>query len=136
MYLFLRMKRSTVHLPGTDSGKYLDVFLNMHLLFTNLIEYVRQKTKKIFCSILNRRSKINVKNKLVLNKVALRSILIYCCPAWPNCAFTHKEKTQIMQNKYLKAIFNLQWYSSTRSIHELAEIDLFNELVVNLSEFF
>jgi hypothetical protein len=41
-----------------------------------------------------------------------------------------------MQNKYLKTIFNLPWYSSTQSVHELAEIDLISELVVSLSQIF
>jgi hypothetical protein len=125
--------------PWSDSVKYLGVFLDKKLLFANHIEYVLLKTEKmfrIFYSILNRRSRMNTKNKLVLYKVALRSILIYCCPAWANCALTHKKKIQIMQNKYLKTIFNLPWYSSTRSVHELAEIDLISELVVSLSEKF
>jgi hypothetical protein len=41
-----------------------------------------------------------------------------------------------MQNKYLKTIFNLPWYSSTQSVHELAEINLISELVVSLLEKF
>jgi hypothetical protein len=136
-YIYFSKRRSPRYFSSTDldvcgstvpwsvSGRYLGVFLDKKLLFANHIEYVLLKTEKmfrIFYSILNRKSKR--KNKLDLYKVALRSISIYCCPAWANCALTHKKKIQIMQNKYLKTIFNLPWYSSTQSVHELAEIDL------------
>jgi hypothetical protein len=80
-------------------------FWTSSCFFANHIEYVLPKTERmfrIFYSLLNRKSKMNTKNKLVLYKVALRSILIYFCPSWTNCVLTHKKKIQIMQNKYLK----------------------------------
>jgi hypothetical protein len=97
----------------------------------------RQKEcSEFFYSILNRKSKMNTKNKFVLYKVALRSILIYFCPSWTNCVLPHKKKIQIMQNKYLKTIFNVPWCSSIQSVHELAEIDLNSKLVASLPKKF
>lgn len=146
--IFFSKRRSPRYLPTTDLNirnsniawsdnvKYLGVVLDRKLLFSSHIEYVLQKTEKmfkIFYSILNRRSRMNLKNKLILYKVALRSILLYCCPVWTNCAFTHRKRIQVMQNKFLKTILNLPWYTSTQEVHELAEVLPISELVEEIS---
>jgi endonuclease/exonuclease/phosphatase family metal-dependent hydrolase len=130
----LIIRNSTI--AWSDDVKYLGVIMDKKLLFSRHIDYTLQKTEKmfkIFYSILNRRSRMIVKNKLTLYKVALRSILIYCCPVWKTCALTHRNKIQIMQNKFLKTILNLPWYTSTQEVHELAEILPINELVDEIS---
>jgi hypothetical protein len=119
-------------IPWSDEVKYLGVLLDKKLLFRNHIQYSIEKTQKmfkIFYSILNRRSKMNVKNKIILYKVALRPILMYCCPIWSKCALTHRNKIQIIQNKFLKTILNLPWYFSTRELHELAKIETIDEFI-------
>jgi hypothetical protein len=79
---------------------------------------------------------MNIKNKLVLYKVALRSILIYYSPVCANCALSHKNRVQVMQNKFLKTILNLPWHHSTREVRKMAEIELINDLVTSLTETF
>jgi hypothetical protein len=142
--IFFTKRRSPFYLPTTDLNicgsnipwsnevKYLGVVLDKKLLFRNHIEYSMEKTQKmfrVFYSLLNRRSKMNMKNKIILYKVALRSILMYCCPIWSHCAITHKKKIQVMQNKVLKTILNLPWYFSTRELHELASCETVDEFV-------
>jgi hypothetical protein len=149
--IYFTKRRSPRYLPQTDlricgsdvpwsaDVKYLGVILDRKLLFRSHIEYALEKTGKmfrIFYSMLNRKSRMNTKNKLVLYKVALRSILIYCCPVWANCALSHKNRVQIMQNKFLKTILNLPWHHSTREVHEMAEIELINDRVASLTDKF
>jgi hypothetical protein len=132
------MPNSALNVCGSDVAwssnvKYLGVVLDKKLLFKNHIDYSIEKTQRmfrIFYSILNRRSTMNTKNKTILYKVCLRTILLYCCPVWADCACTHKKKIQVIQNKFLKTIYNLPWHFSTGELHNLAEIDLVEDLII------
>ena len=56
--------------------------------------------------LLNRKSKLSIKNKLLLYNLCIRPILTYGCVVWNDCAKTHMKRVQIIQNKNLKIIFN------------------------------
>ena len=82
--------------------------------------------------MLNRKSELNVKNKLLLYKAVIRPIFTYGCPAYREIAATHVKKLQILQNKSLKLIFDKPWFERTDDIHKEAEIlkvkEYFNHL--------
>ena len=93
--------------------KYLGVTLDKRLTFKKHIENrILSATKTSLClySFTSRKSKINLKNKLLLYKQILRPIFLYAYP-------THLKKIQVFQNKFLKRILNLPLWHSTSDIH-------------------
>lgn len=107
--------------------KYLGLTLDKTLTFSKHVNNSIEKTLKfiaILYPLINRKSELNTANKLLLYKSVLRSILLYACPVWNNCADCHIKKLQIIQNKCLKIIFKLPYHFSTRELHKIANIPL------------
>lgn len=59
---------------------------------------------------INRKSKLNTDNKLLIVKVIFHAILFYAAPAWQEVSACHVKKLQVCQNKLLKMIYNLPWH--------------------------
>ena len=88
---------------------------------------------KILFPLLNRKSNLNVKNKLLLYKVVIRPIFMYGCPAYRDIAATNIKRLQILQNKTLKLIFDKPWYERTDDIHEEADVLKIKEYLDHLN---
>ena len=102
------------------------------MTFKQHINYVVDKTNKvirILYPLINKNSKLNIKNKLLLYKVALRPVFTYGCQILHDIARTHLKKLQVLQNKALKMILNMPWSTSTTFLHELANIETIQEFV-------
>jgi len=63
-------------------------------------------TLSMLFSILNRKSTLEKKCSLLIQKQILRPLITYACPIWGKCALTHLKKLQIFQNKILRIITN------------------------------
>lgn len=103
------------------SIKYLGVILDSKLTFKehvlNACEKATRCGRALF-PLLNRKSKLNLKNKLMLYRMCIRPIMTYACQAWyRKTAACHIKKLQIIQNKNLKIIHNLGWRHSTHHLH-------------------
>ena len=113
-----------------QSVKYLGVILDKTLTFRHHIEYVIEKMNKIIhimYPLLNRSSKLNVKNKMLLYKLAIRPVLTYASPVFSDIAECHTKKLQIAQNKVLRMILDLPMYTSINTLHELANVSLIKD---------
>jgi hypothetical protein len=114
-------------IPWSTEVKYLGVTLDKRLTFASHTARSIEKSEKAFrilYSFFNRKSKLSVQNKLLLYKACIRSILCYGVETWYHCAYTHKKKLQIIQNKCLKIIMNRNWRYSTAALHEETNIPL------------
>lgn len=141
-------KRRTRELPDTafslnntnieweNTAKYLGVVIDKKLTFRNHIEHVVGKTQnaiKMLYPLINRKSKLSVENKILIFKAALRPIYTYACPIFADIAKTHLMKLQRIQNKILKMILNLPWYTPTQDIHQTNNIEMVNDFIQKLS---
>lgn len=148
---FFTKKKSDRYLPSssvmvlnnpikwTNSLKYLGVFLDKTLTFKNQFEYVTGriiKYIKILYPLINRKSKLNVKNKILIFKTIFQSIMLYACPVWSNCADCHKNKLQIIQNKCLKIILKLPYYYPTTSVHKIANVPMIDQQIKKVTKTF
>ena len=82
-----------------DKIKYLGITLDKYLTYKAHDD--EATSKAIWCGralypLLNRKSRLSEKNKLLLYKVCMRPLLSYGCP--------YKKRLQIIQNKNLKII--------------------------------
>ena len=95
-----------------DKIKYLGITLDKYLTYKAHDD--EATSKAIWCGralypLLNRKSRLSEKNKLLLYKVCMRPLLSYGCP--------YKKRLQIIQNKNLKIIHNLPFRYSTSDLH-------------------
>lgn len=107
--------------------KYLGVMIDRKLTMSPHIDYVIGKTQRairLLYPLISRNSKLNVHNKLLLFKLALRPIYTYACPIVITAAKTHISKLQRLQNKLLKMIRNLPWYTRTSEVHDAANVEM------------
>lgn len=104
-----------------NSVKYLGMIFDKKLNFKDHIDHITVKAIKCgraLYPLLNRKSALNLKNKIMLYKMCIRPIMTYSCQAWfPKIAKSHIKKLQIIQNKNLKIIHNLNWRFPTDRLH-------------------
>jgi Reverse transcriptase (RNA-dependent DNA polymerase) len=115
---------------------YLGITLDSKLTFASHIKTTCVKASNCLKSLfplLNRKSRLSLKNKNLLFKSIIRPILSYGAPIWKHSAWTHRKKLQIIQNKTLKIINNLPWRFSTAELHNLTNYQLLDNFIDSLS---
>lgn len=116
-----------------DSVKYLGVIFDKGLTFKSHIMYTCDKAIKCgraLYPLLNRKSKLNCNNKLLLYKMCIRPILTYGCQIWsPKAARTNLKRLQIIQNKNLKSVYNLNRRYPTSRLHTKFKQKLISEIM-------
>lgn len=129
-------------IPIKDDIKYLGIVLDKKLKFKQHVNYICDKAIKCgraLYPILNRRSKLNQKNKLLLYSMCIRPILTYGCQVWfHKTAKTHSKRLQIIQNKNLKIIHRLPPRYPTDLLHSRLNykkiITFANDLTLSFNE--
>lgn len=115
--------------------KYLGVYIDDKLTFQHHIQEAinkAERTIKILYSLICRKSKLCLKNKILLYKTVFRPVLTYAAPVWRSCAMTHRKRLQVTQNKILKLMLGVPFYTSTSTVHELANVKLIEECLDSL----
>uniref|UniRef100_A0A182FPZ5 Endo/exonuclease/phosphatase domain-containing protein n=1 Tax=Anopheles albimanus TaxID=7167 RepID=A0A182FPZ5_ANOAL len=80
-------------IPWNKSIKYLGITLDPRLTFQKHIEDRLQKSEKMLRSLygfINRKAKLNTRNKILIYTSIIRPVLTYASPVWTDCAATHK----------------------------------------------
>lgn len=83
------------------------MYLDTTLSFTHHIKKTRAKAQAAqsnLYNLLNRRSSLSTKNKMILFKMMIRPILLYAAPIWSNTCKTNIQKLEAMQSKTLRMI--------------------------------
>lgn len=121
--------------PWSDHAKYLGVFLDRRLTYAKHMNHAITKsgnTIKSLFSVINRRSRLHVKNKLLIFKSIIRPNYMYGCQIWGDCADVHLKKLQVVQNKILKMCYDLPYDFPTIGLHEIDKIDPIKTYASNL----
>jgi hypothetical protein len=116
----------------SDEAKYLGVTLDKKLTFKSHTQKTIEKIQKlirVLYPLINRRSKLDKKNKILTYKAIFSAIMLYASPAWDACALSHLRLLQIQQNKCLKMILNLHWTHSTSDVHDRAKVPMLKEAI-------
>lgn len=119
--------------------KYLGLTLDAKLTFKQHIDITVEKASKrikMLYPLINRKSKLNFKNKLIVYKTILRPTVVYGSPVWGSCAKTHRIKCQLYQNKMLKMILNLPPWHNTDYVHKTCDIHYINDFISICSDKF
>lgn len=116
--------------------KYLGIILDKKLTFKHHLH--NACVNAINCGrslfpLLNRKSKLNIKNKMLLYKICTRSILTYGCQIWKDCAKTHRRRLQVIQNKNFKIIYNLPNRFPTTALHRKSGQKTINDIINDMT---
>lgn len=112
-------------LEWKNNVKYLGIFLDKRLTFkTHISEIDRKcdKLLKILYPLINRKAKLSCQNKILIYKCCILNAILYGIPVWWSTAKCHRNKLQIIQNKFLKIIKKLPRRFSTRRLHLLSDM--------------
>lgn len=120
----------------SQSVKYLGVILDSRLTFTKHIDTQCNKAIGILVKLfplLNRKSNLNIKNKLLLYKTIIRPVLTYAAPVWSNTSGSNYKKLQIVQNKCLRVIGNFPRCTPISEIHDKLCMEPIRDFILNLT---
>lgn len=123
----------------SQEAVYLGITLDKKLLFRTQIEKTKTKCqillKKLY-PLISRNSKLSIINKAAVYNQIVLPVILYGSPVWDNCAKTHKDKLQVIQNKYLRLIYNLSRFTRVSAIHQIAEIKTIDEQLTQIKQKF
>ena len=114
---------------------YLGLTLDAKLLLSSHVSKTLNKCSvlvKCLYPLINRRSRLSVKNKLAVYKQIIAPVIYYAVPVWDICANTHKKRLQTLQNRTLKMVMDLPWHFSTDELHRLTGIPTVAEKAASL----
>ena len=133
----IKIKFNDQILDWKDCVKYLGVILDQKLLFKSNIDYNIKKAKKtmvVIYSLLRKQSFLNTDSKKILYTAYIRSILMYACPVFANCAQSHIKKLQIFQNKCLRMVLNAPYATKISTLHEDSELLYIHEFIKKITD--
>lgn len=123
--IFFTRKRKNCYIPQTNivvnnrpvewenNVKYLGIILDKKLTFRDHISYIVNKSNiliRTLYPLLNRKSALNIENKMLIFKNIFQAVMLYASPVWADSANCHLKKLQI--------IF------STAILHQISNEDL------------
>jgi hypothetical protein len=107
-------------IPESASVRYLRIQLDKKLNWKERIvtkwKHIDMITKKLDW-LLGRKSHLNLENKILLYKVAIKPIWTYGIELWGCASKTNINIIQRLQSKILRAMANAPWDVSNDSLH-------------------
>lgn len=107
-------------IPWANEVKYLGVVLDRRLLFRKHIQRVRNRAAFILgrlYTLLNKRSKLSLRNKLTIYKTCVRPILTYASVVFAHANSTALYQFQVLQNRFLRRAVGAPWYMRNLDLH-------------------
>jgi hypothetical protein len=83
--------------------------------------------------LMNCKSDLSVRKRVLLYKQRIRPMMDYACPDWRSDARTHIRRLQVLQSKCLRLAYGAPWYVSNRQIHEDLGVPLFADHIIALT---
>lgn len=111
--------------------KYLGILLDPKVTYQNHLHFITSKVTKLFYvlyPLLNKKSYLSFENKILVYKVVVLAVILYGSPLWWNAANVHRQKIQILQNKFLKLILNVPRRYRTKRLHSQTKTNLIKDL--------
>jgi hypothetical protein len=119
-----------------ETTRYLGVTLDKQFTWSPHIDQVRKKAAQrmgLLDPLLNSKSNLSVRNRVLLYKQLILPMMDYACPAWRSAARTHVRRLQVLQSKYLRLATCAPWFVNNRQMHEDLGVPLFADHIVALT---
>lgn len=111
--------------PLVSVARSLGIYLDSRLTFK---DHINIKVKELNINykkmhwLLNKKSKLSIKNKLLLYNQILRPIWLYGCQIWGCASNSNIQKLEIFQSKVLRTIIGAPWF--VRNVHIRRELEM------------
>lgn len=131
-----KIKLNNQELPQAISVKYLGLHLDNKL---NWKKHIQEKIKQIkvirkaMYWLTSRKSKLSVKNKLLIYKIIIKPIWTYGLQIWGMAAKSNIKNLENMQSIILRTILNAQWYVRNDDIRKTLGISTVKEEITKRS---
>ncbi|KAI4474511.1 hypothetical protein M0804_014816 [Polistes exclamans] len=116
--------------PQTSTVKYLGLHLDSKLTWKKhisaKIEQIRIKRRQM-AWLTGKKSKLSIKNKLLIYKTIIKPIWTYGLPLWGIAAKSHITKLEVQQSITLRTIVNAPWYIHNEDIRKDLNIPTIEE---------
>lgn len=121
-----------INLIWKNEVRYLGFTLDKSLTSKSHINKVIEKCNKLLkmlYPLINRNSKMNRNNKILIYKALVLTNILYGAPLFSNIATVHRKKLQIIQNKFLKIIMKKPRRFRTNILHQITSMKLVNDYI-------
>jgi len=118
--------------PWTNKVKYLGVMLDSGLRWSIAIRDRVHKamiTFRTLYPLINKKSTLHTRFKILLYKMCARATLLYAAPVWAAAPRTHLQKLQVVQNKFLRTVLNVAKNTRIEDLHTIADIESIDEVM-------
>ena len=125
-----RVTLNNILLPQSESVKYLGMHLDKRLTWKNHIWNKRLQLdlkRRKLSWLINKHSKLSLKNKVNIYKVILKPVWSYGIELWGTASVSNIEIIQRFQSKCLRQIVNAPWYVSNKTLHSDLKMPYVNE---------
>ncbi|KAG5895938.1 hypothetical protein JTB14_016340 [Gonioctena quinquepunctata] len=105
----------------SEQVKYLGVTLDRRLTWRPHVNIVRDKIVRKICApypLINRKSKLSLKNKVTIYKMMFRPVILYASAAWGQICRSSIGILERAQMRVLRMITNAPWYVRNNRILE------------------
>ena len=124
------VKINSIEIPQANEAKYLGIHLDRKLIWQKHIFTKRKalvlQSRKMY-SLLGRKSKLSIENKLLLYKTILKPIWSYGIQLWGTAANSNIEILQRFQSNMLRNIVNAPFYISNAQLHRELQVKTIKE---------
>lgn len=120
--------------------KYLGVTLDQKLKYNEHITKACNQAfsiRNLIFPLINKKSKLSVKNKLILYKALIKPILLYATPIWSNASKKLINKIQVVQNKTLRLIADAKPGETNNQVRSKLDIkDIKEDIYLQTQKFY
>lgn len=112
--------------------KYLGIRFDSKLTWSGHANQTIDKVENRFMQLypyLNRKSKLNLKNKKILYNQCIRPIITYGSVVWGTMAKSHLNMVETAQSKILRVIAKAPWYMRNANIREDLQIESIKQTI-------
>ncbi|GFU19927.1 probable RNA-directed DNA polymerase from transposon BS [Trichonephila clavipes] len=123
----------------TFETKYLGIILNDKLTYSSHFKEITKKYwRKLYSlnSIIGRKSKLSLKNRLFVYKQYVRPLLLYGCAIWGSAGYLHIDNLQRLQNQALRTIARAPRFLPRYILHEELRVEPIHTIIAELSSNF
>jgi retron-type reverse transcriptase len=119
-------------IPWKTEARYLGITFDNHLRFNAQLEHAKIRAQMVLGqlnSLVNRRSKMSIQNKVTIYRTIVRPAMMYGSAVWGNVCNTQLHKLQVVQNKFLRAAFKAPWFVRNTQLHREAKLPTIREFL-------
>lgn len=128
------VKINNKQIPISTEAKYLGIHLDQRLNWRKHIQAKKQQINLKIRSmywLIGRKSKLSLKNKLLIYKAIIKPIWTYGIQFWGCAKPSNKNIIQRTQSKILRTLTDAPWYVSNLTIHNDLGIPFIEEEIRN-----